>query len=305
MQLPTVSGKVWGIITAALLALLLARMRDTEAPVESRPGLPPVSQLPVEEPSVPTVLPYIPPAPQLEVKAAAPPSPVDARTVAMSDGERIRRLMEEQDGDWGPDRYRRAALAFDAARRVDSARSSEWRRLMDFAQSMATTTSRWHSERPTPGAAVQRQAIRDGERVRVKMRVAQGVWSADRYRRAQAAFRAAAAADPMRRDLWEAESRYAQTMKLALEAQAPEPGAPGSMAPLAPGRPQTAAARQAIADGERVHQKMIEKDGEWTSIRYGKAIAAFKAAAKADPVRRRDWQKAIEYATRMADRMDH
>jgi tetratricopeptide (TPR) repeat protein len=169
---------------------------------------------------------------------------------------------------------------------------------------MATTTSRWHSDRPTPGAAAQRQAIRDGERVRVKMRVAQGVWSADRYRRAQAAFRAAADADPLRRDLWETESRYAQTMQSALQRQVAEPSAPRPLVP-APTKSLTPAARQAIADGERVLKKMIEKDGEWTAIRYGKAMAAFKAAAKADPVRRRDWQKAIEYAARMADKGDN
>jgi len=296
---------LWGIVTTVLLVLILAQAWERQPPAESRPAWSPVLLSPDEPTPMATVSPAIPPTPVIMVQADDPPPPVDTRPAAVRDGERIRRLMEEQDGDWGPERYRRAALAFHAALRSDSARRAEWRRLLDFAQTMATTTSRWHFDRPMPGAAGQRQAIHDGERVRVKMRVAQGVWSADRYRRAQAAFRAAAEADPIRRDLWESESRYAQTMRMALEARAPEPSPPLPLVPTTPARSLTPAARQAIVDGERVLKKMIEKDGEWTAIRYGKAMAAFKAAAKADSARRRDWQKAIEYAARMADKGDN
>jgi serine/threonine protein kinase len=154
---------------------------------------------------------------------------------------------------------------------------------------------------PADPSVANSRAVIDAERVRWKMRGLDGAWTAERYRKAYAAFAAAEQADSQRMYFWRAEGAYALAKASQLDAQ-PAPNMNPTNTSLPPSTPPASRDQaRAIADGERVLGKMQRHEGEWTAQRYRAAYAAYKAAEEADPARRDIWKSAQSYALQMAN----
>ena len=137
-------------------------------------------------------------------------------------------------------------------------------------------------------------AIEDGERIKRLMLSHDGIWDADRYRKASYAFDAASQADSTRRAEWNDLRQYALRMARDLSPATTTP----QLAPSVSTSPKRMSGP--VADAERVQGKMRNQEGEWTAARYRKAVAAFEAAEKVDSKRRSLWQGEKLYALQMA-----
>jgi hypothetical protein len=114
-----------------------------------------------------------------------------------SDVSRFNTLVSDYNSRCGEFRYREGTL--------DHARSEveAYRSTLQSASSIPT--------------APKSLTIKDGERVLSLMEQQVGVWTADRYRKAYAAFKAAEKGDPTRRDFWKSKADYAIEMAGELE----------------------------------------------------------------------------------------
>ncbi|WMP18947.1 hypothetical protein [Thiothrix lacustris] len=151
----------------------------------------------------------------------------------------------------------------------------------------------------------QNTAIADAERVLSLMNKQVGAWTASRYRKAYAAFQAAAEEDDLRRDFWNTKANYATDLANKLETTVVKNAADRSAtatvdSTIEPDSDQNTA----IADAERVLSLMNKQVGAWTASRYRKAYAAFQAAAEEDDLRRDFWNTKANYATDLANKLE-
>ena len=149
----------------------------------------------------------------------------------------------------------------------------------------------------------QNTAIADAERVLSLMKNQVGEWTADRYRKAYAAFQAAEETDGERRSFWSVNADYSAEMAKKLDnknlvVENMQSSTSNLTSELEP-------KYQAIIDAERILSLMNNQTGVWTADRYQKAYAAFKAAEKIDKPRKGFWKLKADYADKTATELNN